>query len=157
MTNRSRHGFTIIELLVAMVILMMLVTVAGVSFSSSLDASRNAKRRADLEMVRAALEMYRSQQTSKSYPIITSTTDDGVRFTSLVTLLSGTPKYLSTSSLKDPLDGQGSFKYYFDSTASTYQVCALLEATSLPSGCVAGTLVSLSAPTGTILCCLNQP
>lgn len=156
MTNTTRQGFTIIELLVAMVILMLLVTVAGVSFSSSLDASRNAKRRADLEMVRAALEMYRSQQTTKSYPIVTAT-DDGARFTTLVTLLSGTPKYLSTSSLKDPLDGQGSFKYYFDSTASAYQVCALLEATSLPSGCVAGTSVTLTAPTGTILCCLNQP
>jgi len=159
MSNHFRYGFTLIELLVVIAIIMLLVTVAGVSFGSSLDASRNTKRRGDLEMVRAALEMWRGQDSNKKYPTPSGSTDD-VKFNNLITTLSGTAKLLTNTSVQDPLNSS-IFKYYYDTntTFTSYQVCAVLESTTLPSGCNSGSLVSvtLTDAANQKLCCLNSP
>ncbi|PIR58360.1 MAG: hypothetical protein COU70_01305, partial [Parcubacteria group bacterium CG10_big_fil_rev_8_21_14_0_10_35_15] len=53
-------GFTLVEILVVVTIIGLLTSIAAVSYSQFLKQSRDAKRKADLEQIRAALEMYRS-------------------------------------------------------------------------------------------------
>lgn len=54
-------GFTLIELLVAATIIILLTTIGVVSYQTAARNSRNAKRKADLETVRQAMIMYRSE------------------------------------------------------------------------------------------------
>lgn len=53
-------GFTLIELLVVATIMILLTTIALVSYRSATQNSRNAKRKTDLQTVRQALVLYRS-------------------------------------------------------------------------------------------------
>ncbi|MEK7592271.1 MAG: type II secretion system protein [Patescibacteria group bacterium] len=57
----QRSGFTLIEVLVAATIIAVLVAIGMVSYSSVNKRSRDAKRRGDLEQMRSALELYRSE------------------------------------------------------------------------------------------------
>lgn len=57
---KQRNGFTLIEILVASVVLAVLASVAIISYSSVTKRSRDSKRRSDLEQMRTALEMYRA-------------------------------------------------------------------------------------------------
>lgn len=60
------HGFTFIELLVSVTIVAVLMATAVVSFSSTNTKARDAKRKADLETIRSALEICRAN--TGSYP-----------------------------------------------------------------------------------------
>ncbi|MBI5614326.1 prepilin-type N-terminal cleavage/methylation domain-containing protein [Candidatus Gottesmanbacteria bacterium] len=57
----SRSGFTLIEVLVAATIIAVLVAIGMVSYSSVNKRSRDAKRRGDIEQMRSALELFRSE------------------------------------------------------------------------------------------------
>lgn len=56
-TNKKR-GFTLIELLVVISIIMLLASIATVAMNSSRMQSRDAKRKADIKQIAAALEIY---------------------------------------------------------------------------------------------------
>lgn len=56
----EKRGFTLIEILVAATIVAVLSVVGVTSFTSINKRSRDAKRKSDLEQVRSALEMYRT-------------------------------------------------------------------------------------------------
>lgn len=56
--REKRAGFTLIELLVAIAIIGILASVGFVSFTASLQKSRDARRKADLDQVAKALESY---------------------------------------------------------------------------------------------------
>lgn len=59
--QRNNHnGFTLIEILVAATILAVLAAIGFVSYASINQRSRDSKRKSDIEQVRQALEMYRS-------------------------------------------------------------------------------------------------
>jgi len=108
-----RAGFTLIELLVAISIVIFLSTVGMTSYRAAQKKGRDSKRKSDLEQVRAALEMYRSD--NELYPI-------GDWGTALSALNSG--GYLSTT----PQDPKG-YSYYYNSAAGySYDLCAYLEA-----------------------------
>lgn len=66
MANYTK-AFTLVELLVAMTIIMVLTIVAVVNYGSVQKNARDSKRKADLEKVRVALEMYR-QDHDGCYP-----------------------------------------------------------------------------------------
>jgi len=53
-------GFTLIELLVVSTIIILLTTIGLISYNQALQSSRNAKRKADLEVVRQALILYKA-------------------------------------------------------------------------------------------------
>lgn len=62
----SGEGFTLIEILVAATILGILSTIGISSFQAVTRSGRDALRRADLEQIRSALEIYKSE--NGSYP-----------------------------------------------------------------------------------------
>jgi prepilin-type N-terminal cleavage/methylation domain-containing protein len=64
--NRNK-GFTLIELLVVIMIIVVLATIGLTSYSSANRRSRDARRAADLEQLRSALEMYRAD--NNTYPL----------------------------------------------------------------------------------------
>ncbi|MFH0749862.1 MAG: prepilin-type N-terminal cleavage/methylation domain-containing protein [Candidatus Gottesmanbacteria bacterium] len=56
----ARQGFTLMEILVAISIIAVLTAIGIVSYTSINKNARNAKRRSDIEQMRSALELYRS-------------------------------------------------------------------------------------------------
>lgn len=58
--------FTLIEILVVSTIIVLLTSVAFVSYNQLNKESRNSRRKTDLEQIRSALEMYRSN--NDQYP-----------------------------------------------------------------------------------------
>jgi general secretion pathway protein G len=100
-------------------IISILTVIGGANYINSLKRSRDSRRMADLEQVRAALEMYRTDHTG--YP----TSAD---YAALYTLLStNTPPYLT----KKPVDPLGDdYVYHPDTVApvgESYELCTTLE------------------------------
>ena len=58
---RRSKSFTLIEILVVATIIVLLAGAAAVSYSELNKKSRNAKRKADLEQIRLALELFRDE------------------------------------------------------------------------------------------------
>jgi len=57
---KKNQGFTLIEVLVATTIIAVLTSIGVVSYQAANRRARDAKRKADLEQIRSALEMYRA-------------------------------------------------------------------------------------------------
>lgn len=55
---KSKSGFTIVELLVALVIIALMATIMGVTYIKIQAQSRDAKRKADVETLVSSLEKY---------------------------------------------------------------------------------------------------
>lgn len=62
----NRKSFTLIELLIVILILGMLAFLISGNFFTSLKKGRDAKRKADLEQITRALEMY--YEDNRAYP-----------------------------------------------------------------------------------------
>lgn len=106
--KKNQKGFTLIELLVAMTIIAILAGLALVSFQGARRSARDGKRKADLEQIRSALEMFRADEGS--YPGALSSLGDYI----------------------DPLpsDPLASRSYQYGrpvGSTSTYILCASLE------------------------------
>jgi len=124
--RKKNIGFTLIELLVAMTIVAVLLGISLVSYQGARKSARDGKRKADLEQVRSALEMCRTD--TGSYPA--TIYNDISCGTPAKTYLSGTPK--------DPLANR---TYSYTSTANSYILCAALETSSeTVTGCGSCTL-----------------
>jgi len=107
-----KKSFTLIEILVVATIIALLASGGVVVYTQLNKASRDAKRKADLEQIRAALEMYRSN--NNYYPLSSSVNTTCGNTTGLS---DGTSTYLSDI----PDDPKCStYKYYYN---------------PLPSGC----------------------
>jgi len=118
--KRKDFGFTLIELLVAMTIVAVLMGIALVSYQGAKKSARDGKRKADLEQIRSALEMCRTD--TGSYP--DTIYNDISCGTPAKTYLSGTPKDPSTGS-----------NYYYLGSANSYTLCAYLETGGLEGSC----------------------
>ena len=64
--KNNQSGFSLVELLVAATIIIILASLGLVSYQKANVNARNAKRRSDLETVRQALILYKSE--NGSYP-----------------------------------------------------------------------------------------
>lgn len=61
-------GFTLVELMIVMMIIVILVGISVNGIIVQQQKSRDARRKADLEIIRGALEQYRTADPSGSYP-----------------------------------------------------------------------------------------
>jgi prepilin-type N-terminal cleavage/methylation domain-containing protein len=117
--NRMRQilkisGFTLIEILVAVMIFLLLTGIAAVNYQSANRRARDGRRQADLEEVRTKLEIYRADNPGTGYP----EPDWAAVESALV------PTYISALP-SDPRSGL--YTYYYEGTASVYSLCAYLE------------------------------
>lgn len=128
--KKIKGGFTFIELLVSVTITAIMMAVAVVSYSSTNIRSRDAKRKADLEVIRSALEICRSNYGEYPSSIATNITcTQGGVSTGDVTL---------NSVPTDPKTG--AVYSYSRPTTTTYTLSASLELPTYP------TAYSLSNP-----------
>ena len=62
------YGFTMVELLIVVVVLALLTLVSGTTYLATMKTARDGKRKVDLENIRSALEVYKSDNST--YPIL---------------------------------------------------------------------------------------
>lgn len=106
-------GFSLIELIVVMTIIMVITVVGLVSFSGTNQRARDGRRVSDLEKIRIALEVYRQQ--IGSYPVT-----NGNPTTALSDLV---PNYIQTV----PVDPKTDRRYYYDGSLYSYMLYAAME------------------------------
>lgn len=117
----TNFGFTLIELLVAISIIGILISVGAVSFTTAQKKTRDAKRKADMKAIQTALEQCYSLQTS--YPTSADPWTSGALTCDSQTVTSVFPGDPKNS---DPYIYQ--YNYYDTTSAGNgYCVCALLE------------------------------
>ncbi len=125
MRNRVQ-GFTLIELLVVISIIAILLALSIFGIQGARESSRDAKRKADLELIRSGLEMYKSD--CGTYPVQPTAAELPSSLVGSGTPPSSCPAtntYIS-SVPKDPSD-PGRKYIYASSTGATYKLCAALE------------------------------
>lgn len=111
----NKKGFTFIELVVVVTIVIILSMGAILNFSGGNKKARDSRRKADLEKIRVALELYR--QSNGNYP---------ATYPTLV------PNYLDVW----PSDPTASNSYYYTrKTDYTYDLCSTLDVNTGVSYC----------------------
>jgi general secretion pathway protein G len=121
MIKKPNVGYTLIELLVVISIIAILSSLAMVAYQASRKSARDGRRKADLEQIRSALEMYRSDKGS--YPTsLTAGGSIGVYMT-----FPGDPLTNQLYSYTPSLD--------VNNSAVSYSLCAALETSSGSTSC----------------------
>lgn len=118
-----RRGFTLIELLVVISIIGILIALSIFGLQGARESSRDARRKADLELVRSGIEIYHSD--CGAYPSATYTTSWPAQIvgTGASTSCAVTNVYLSS-----PLDPTSPSMFYrYSSAGTTYELCTALE------------------------------
>ncbi|MBI5123744.1 type II secretion system protein GspG [Candidatus Roizmanbacteria bacterium] len=110
-----KKSFTLIEILVVATIIVLLTGTAAVTYTAFLKQSRDAKRKADLEQIRASLEMYRSN--NNTYPV-------GSVYSTTLSVLT-TPVIYIQSLPADPKNP--TYTYYYSGSVSDYTLGSYLE------------------------------
>lgn len=95
-------GFTLIELMVTISIIGVLMAIGVVSYTHANRNARNARRAADIEQVRSALEMYRNDHPQ--YPA-------GNNWTNLINTLNDGGYLGGSTQIEDPREGVYSYTY----------------------------------------------
>ena len=119
------QGFTLIELLVVISIIAILVTLSILGLQGAREASRDSKRKSDLELIRSGLEMYRSDCNRYPNPVSNQIPSPLIG--------SGTPTSCATTNTyiaEAPLDPNSPARFYrysISGDGSSYQLCASLE------------------------------
>lgn len=119
-------GFTLIELLVVVAIIGILSSIIVVSLTESRMKSRDAKRVSDAQSLSKALNMY--QSSFQRYPA--QETEIALTGMDAVSLELKTNNFISVIPL-DPLNGQGDYKYYYQSDGNTFLLRFCQEKTSI--------------------------
>ena len=135
----SNRGFTLIELLVVISIIGILIGLSIFALQGARTSSRDARRKADLELIRSGIELYHSD--CDKYPVtsapVSPTTALNTSGTGTLigdgstTSCSTSNEYISQIPV-DPLSPNSDYLYSSDGT--TYELCASLEqGTNLPA------------------------
>ena len=123
----KQRAFSFIEILVVVTIIALLTAAGTISYSQFSKTSHDAKRKADLEQIRAAIELYKSGDPSNLYPLTAALNFSSCTMGSLKSA-DETNTYLS----KIPNDPKcNTYIYsYTSSDGTTYKLAAQLESTS---------------------------
>jgi len=127
--DQNKCGFTLIELLVVISIIGILVSLSFLGFAQARKSARDSKRKADLEQIRSALELYRND--CKTYPsaVISGSSLTGPAGSPCVGVV-----YMQQVPA-DPLVPTYNYQYRLVSKNS-YFLCAYLEgAAAKPTSC----------------------
>lgn len=131
----SKSGFTLIELLIVMAIIGILTTVSIFALQSTRSAGRDARRKADLDTIRIALEAFRSD--CGVYPSSLTAGSALTGSASLGCTPANTNTYIQAIP-DDPQNPTSGLDYYYNRpTSNTFNLCSQLEGStaSSPSGC----------------------
>jgi len=115
-----KNAFSLVEILVVATIISLLASIAAVSYSQFVKQGRDARRKTDIEQIRAAIELYRNFKGAYPTPGMVFGTDqiidDGTIYMSKIP---NDP--MNTSSLV--------YTYYYTSTGTyqDYTLCAFIE------------------------------
>lgn len=116
----AKRGFTLIELMIVITIISLVAAFGlAANYRTAQKTARDGRRKSDLEQVRSALEMYRTD--TESYP--------GGGYSGLGGVL--VPDYLNPL----PLDPKNSdpYIYTYSGGGNSYSLCAnQLERTGIP-------------------------
>lgn len=116
-----RRGFTLIELLVVITIIGILMGILLVSYQGTRKTARDGKRKADLEQIRSALQLYHAD--CGQYP-----GNSEVSFGSpLESDCPGSTATYMTQLPQDPLSDAGYLYRYNQEGPHSYVLCAHLE------------------------------
>jgi general secretion pathway protein G len=123
-SKACERGFTLIELLVVITIIGILMAISIFGIASARAVARDAKRKADLEMIRSGLEMYKAD--CNVYPDILPESGSlvGIGDESLSSCAEDNV-YLEKVP-QDPLSPNRKYSYN-QSSAFVYELCASLE------------------------------
>lgn len=139
MKTFHNQGFTLLELLVSATLIAVLTIIGIVSYSSVNKRSRDVKRKSDLEQIRSALEMFRSD--FGYYP-----NENAGAWNTVSPLSSDLVTNYLPSIPDDPQSPQSHYYYVptnLDATTSNYYgycICGYLE--TLPAGTKSSTCVA---------------
>lgn len=111
---KKNAGFTLIELMAVILIIVILATLGIVAYSEATQSARDGKRRADIEAIRQAFILNR--QDTGNY----GSGNFAARLNTLVT-----NQFLSAPVPADPLPGNPA--YSGSTTPAPYCICADLE------------------------------
>ena len=111
---KKNQGFTLIEVLVAATIIAVLTSIGVVSYQAANKRARDAKRKTDLEQVRAALEMYKAD--NNWYPNTgtgnwTNTSNLGTPLTNYLSPIPSPPKTAEVYYYKATTNSSGGHYY----------------------------------------------
>jgi type II secretion system protein G len=128
---KNESAFTLIELLVVISIIAILIGLSVFGLQGARLSARDAVRRTDLEQIRSALAMYKSD--CNVYP--SAATHNSLNLSSSTQLIgdNSTPSCLSgnqyiSKTPVDPLSPNRSYVYDSpDGAGVTYEICASLE------------------------------
>jgi general secretion pathway protein G len=119
-----KKGFTLIELLVAVSIIGILLAIGITNFRVANQKARDGRRKGDLEQIKAALELYRTDEDD--YPL---------SITFGEALSSATETYM-TEIPEDPLSGNS--YVYSSATGASYSIGTYLELEETDSSSLSG-------------------
>lgn len=125
--KKFKLGFTLLELLVVVSIIVILITMGLSSYSTAQKKGRDAKRKSDIKEIQGALEQYYSV-CGYTYPTPTGTFYSAIICT--------TPSIAIMPAVYS--DPRGITPYYCSGTCGTtgYTICTGLEAETTPTFCV---------------------
>ena len=128
-----KKGFTLIELLVVISIIGVLMAISIIGLAGAREASRDAKRKSDLEMMRSGLELYKAD--CGVYPTLQQFVFDAPLKGS------GTPASCSVNNTyisKIPIDPVSTRFYVYVPFDGRYAICTSLEKGGTYTGCGGG-------------------
>jgi len=150
---KKKNGFTFIELLVTITIILIISTSAIVSFTSANKKARDNRRRTDLERIRTALELFR--QEIGSYPGTAAIGNNYVQGNSGSGLVkAGGVGFIDVFPVDPAALSIGTSYYYNRLTQYTYEMAACLEVETGSGSGAAGLTCPSGAPSKIIL---NSP
>jgi general secretion pathway protein G len=123
-----KKAFTLVEILVVVTIISLLASIAAVSYSRFVKQSRDARRKTDIEQIRAAIELYRNFNNVYPTPVPASS---GMAFgstTASITDANGTI-YMNRIPTDPMAAAAVGYTYFYMSLDpfQTYTLCAYIE------------------------------